>query len=49
MVTVEVQGHGSYVVHADKLNELLKWLGANSMPVEVSVRPLHEGETLLNE
>lgn len=48
MVTVNVQGHGSYVIHADKLNELLQWLSTNSMPVEVHKRPLHGDETLLN-
>jgi len=49
MITVNVQGHGSYVIHSDKLNDLLKWLASNSMPVEVSTRPLKNNETLLNE
>ena len=49
MITVEVQGHGSFVIHSDKLNELLQWLTKNSMPVEVQVRPLRKDETLLNE
>lgn len=49
MVTVNVQGHGSYVIHSDKLNELLQWLSSNSMPVEVNVRPLRQDDTLLNE
>jgi len=49
MITVEVQGHGSFVIHSDKLNELLQWLTKNSMPVEVRVRPLGKDETLLNE
>lgn len=48
MVTVNVQGHGSFVIHADKLNELLKWLGANSMPVEINKHVLRDDETLLN-
>ena len=48
MITVNVQGHGSFVIHGDKLNELLAWLNSNSMPVEVNVRPLNDGETLLN-
>ena len=48
MITVNVQGHGSFVIHGDKLNELLTWLSSNSMPVEVNVRPLNDGETLLN-
>jgi hypothetical protein len=48
MITVEVQGHGKFVIHADKLNELLMWLRNNSMPVEANIRPLHEDDTLLN-
>lgn len=48
MITVNVQGHGSFVIHGDKLNDLLAWLSSNSMPVEVNVRPLNDGETLLN-
>jgi hypothetical protein len=48
MITVEVQGHGSFVIHNDKLNDLLSWLRSNSMPVEVNVRPLRDDETLLN-
>ena len=49
MITVEVQGHGSFVIHSDKLNELLQWLRTNSMPVEVNVRSLRDDQTLLNE
>lgn len=49
MITVNVQGHGSYVIHSDKLNELLAWLAKHSMPVEVSARPLRKNDTLLNE
>lgn len=48
MITVEVQGHGRFVIHADKLNELLGWLRTNSMPVEANIHPLHGDDTLLN-
>jgi hypothetical protein len=48
MITVNVQGHGSFVIHSNKLNELIKWLSENSMPVEVNVRKLND-DTLLNE
>ena len=48
MITVEVQGHGSFVIASDKLNELLAWLAKNSMPVEVRKRNLHGDDTLLN-
>lgn len=49
MITITVQGHGDFVIHRDKLNEMLMWLRKNSMSVESNTRPLHPGETLLNE
>ena len=49
MITVEVQGHGKFVIAANRLDELLKWLTRNSMPVEGNIRSLHDDETLLNE
>jgi hypothetical protein len=49
MITVNVQGHGSFVIHSDKLNELIQWLQTNSMPVEVNIRALKDDQTLLNE
>ena len=49
MITVNIQGHGAFVVHSSKLDDLLQWLRANSMPVETNTRPLHDGDTLLNE
>ena len=48
MITVDIQGHGQFVIHADKLNDLLGWLKTKSRPVEVNVRPLNPGDTLLN-
>lgn len=48
MITVDVQGHGSFVIHNSKLNELLSWLESNSMPVEVNIRKTNPDETLLN-
>ena len=48
MITVDVQGHGSFVIHNSKLNELLSWLESNSMPVEVNIRKTNQDETLLN-
>ena len=47
MVTVEVTGHGKFVIRSEKLNELLAWLKSNSMPVE-SINP-QQDEFLLNE
>lgn len=48
MVTVNVQGHGSYVINTSKLNDLLTWLKQNSMPVEVNTRNVNGDDTLLN-
>lgn len=48
MITVNVTGHGSYVIAPDKLDELLQWLANNSMPVEGVARP-NDGKSLLNE
>jgi len=48
MITVQVQGHGSFVIHGDKLNELLAWLSNNSMPVEVNTKKMNPDDTLLN-
>ena len=49
MITVTVQGHGDFVIHRDKLNEILLWLRNNSMSVESNTRPLNPDQTLLNE
>jgi len=46
MITVEVQGHGTFVIPADKINELIGWLSSNSTPMEGN-SPDIEG-TLLN-
>jgi hypothetical protein len=48
MITVNIQGHGSFVIHSDKLDELLQWLAKNSMQAEANIRPLRDDETLLN-
>lgn len=48
MITIEVQGHGSFVIPSNKLNELLNWLSSNSMPVETRNNSLNGDNTLLN-
>lgn len=48
MITVNVTGHGSFVITREKLDELLLWLRQNSMSVEAQTRPLHDDQTLLN-
>ena len=49
MITVEVQGQGKFVIHPEKLPELIKWLHSNSMPLEGGTRPLNKNQSLLNE
>ena len=49
MITINVTGHGNFVIHSDKLDELLLWLRNNSMSVESNTRPLRDDQTLLNE
>jgi hypothetical protein len=46
MITVMIQGHGTYVVPQNKLDELLSWLNNNSMPSEGVATDTDE--TLLN-
>lgn len=46
MITVNIQGHGTYVIPADKVDELIGWLSRNSTPMEGNMND-PEG-TLLN-
>jgi hypothetical protein len=45
MITINVQGHGSFVIPTDKIDEILSWLRRNSMPVENNNS---SNDTLLN-
>lgn len=47
MITVNVQGHGSFVIPSEKINELLTWLTNNSTPMESHNNP-NPGDTLIN-
>lgn len=47
MITVNIQGHGSYIIPTEKVNELLTWLTNNSTTIE-STNPIKPGDTLLN-
>lgn len=47
MITVNVTGHGNWVITPDKLNELISWLKNNSMPVESTT--ICQDKRLLNE
>ena len=49
MVTVNIQGHGSFAIDSNKLNELIQWLRSNQATNIESVKDIKDGETLLNE
>lgn len=49
MITVNIQGHGSFAINSSKLNELIQWLTANQATTIESANNVKPGDTLLNE
>ena len=49
MITVNIQGHGTFAIDSSKLNELIQWLTANQATTIESTNKANPGETLLNE
>tara|TARA_R110000851_G_scaffold47419_1_gene114991 strand:- start:405 stop:563 length:159 start_codon:yes stop_codon:yes gene_type:complete len=49
MITVNIQGHGTFAIDSSKLNELIQWLTANQATTIESANKANPGETLLNE
>lgn len=47
MITVQIQGHGTYAVPTNKLNELLAWLAQNSTTMEAN-NQINPGDTHIN-
>ena len=45
-VRVNIEGHGTYIVDASKVNELISWLTANTVKVNESnvVKEVSEGQ-----
>ena len=48
MITVNIQGHGTFVIPSDKINELIGWLTSNSIKSEALDTSATNNGTLLN-
>lgn len=48
MVTITIQGHGTFTVQSDKLNELLVWLKKNSVNLESGNTQINGDQVILN-
>lgn len=48
MVTITIQGHGTFTVPSNKLNELLKWLKENSVHLEGGNTQISGDQVILN-
>lgn len=49
MITVNIQGHGTFIIPSDKINELISWLTSNSIKSEALDHDVDSNSTLLNE
>lgn len=48
MVTITVQGHGTFTIDSLKLNELLTWLRTNSVNLESGNTQIDGDQVILN-
>ncbi len=48
MVTITIQGHGTFTINSGKLNELLKWLKENSVNLESGNTQVTGDNVILN-
>ena len=48
MITITVQGHGTFTVESGKLNELLGWLRQNSVNLESGNTKIDGDQIILN-
>lgn len=48
MVTITIQGHGTYTIESGKLNELLMWLKSNSVTLESGNTEISGDQVILN-
>lgn len=48
MVTITIQGHGTYTIESGKLNELLVWLKNNSVTLESGNTQISGDQVILN-
>ena len=48
MVTITIQGHGTFTIDSSKLNEILKWLKENSVNLEAGNTQVSGDQVILN-
>lgn len=48
MITITVQGHGTFTIESSKLNEILTWLRQNSVRLESGNTQIDGDQIILN-
>lgn len=48
MITINVQGHGTFTIDSSKLNEILTWLKSNSINLESGNTQINGDQIILN-
>jgi hypothetical protein len=48
MITITIQGHGSFTIEPGKLNELLRWMQENSIKLESGATKISGDQVILN-
>ena len=48
MITITIQGHGSFTIEPSKLNELLRWMQENSIKLESGNTKISGDQVILN-
>ena len=48
MVTITIQGHGTFTINSSKLNEILKWLKENAVNLESGNTQITGDQVILN-
>lgn len=48
MITITIQGHGTFTIEPDKLNEILNWLRVNSVNLESGNTQINGDQVILN-
>lgn len=48
MITINVQGHGTFTIEPGKLNEILTWLRKNSVNLESGNTQINGDQIILN-
>lgn len=48
MITINIQGHGTFTINSNKINELLQWLHDNAVRLESGTTKISGDDVLLN-